>query len=816
MLVKNIKIATSIFIISIFIFLSNDSIAQSIKKVITGKVLNGQTNEPLPFANIFVTDKNIGTTTNENGLFKLELPFDNGEILFSYIGFKTEIIDISELNPKKSIMVYLFQKDMFLQEVSVYAGVKSKENEIEVSALSLQSDKIEKISSAMPDVLRALQFLPGISINNEFSAEFNVRGGNKDENLILVNGAEVYEPFHLKEASNASVGIFNVDLINNVDLITGGFSAKYGDRLSSVINIEYREGNKERYLGAATLSLAYADGYIEGPIFDKGSFILGVRKTYLEYLIDMMNLDYEDLDRAKPSFYDIQGVFSYDFTSTNKLKFEFLHSGDDFRYNPDASNSHLTYQGEYGGDPAFFIEKIGTAQDNIGDYNSTMLDLQSINFLSNNIFLKTNISYYDQSDDEYRIWSWNKFKEISSDNYYFEKRKEEKINEANLNIKTFEIKTALDYQFTPFYETKTGLSYKSVVYKQSFRDDKIIDNSNTTQHFPDTSYYYNERKGLFFGDELLDAKSYKLNAYLENILQINDNFLINVGGRADYFELNDDLTLSPRVSLAYFSKYGTVLRAAWGEYYQSPIYRQLAYSVPSDTNTQSQHATHYIVGLEQNFNLSSSSLSTLKFKVDAYYKDYKNLISSFLATFDRLAYSRKNDAIGFAKGVDIYILFNIPDFYTWISYGYLEAKEDNLTDEIGEYPRYTDQTHTFTWVADINIGKGWGLNTRFAFGSGFPYTPRISDFNEDTDNFEWNKSEINSEYLPEYKRFDIRVSKDFQFASYTLETFIDLSNVLNFINIQGYEYKFDSIGRPKLVEVALWPIIPSFGVRFNF
>ena len=130
MFIKNYKLVTSIIIISIFLFISNISLAQAVKKTITGKVLNGQTNEPLPFANIFVTDKNIGTTSNENGLFKLELPFDNGEILFSYIGFKTEMIDISELNPKKSLMVYLFQKDMFLQEVSVYAGVKSKGDEI--------------------------------------------------------------------------------------------------------------------------------------------------------------------------------------------------------------------------------------------------------------------------------------------------------------------------------------------------------------------------------------------------------------------------------------------------------------------------------------------------------------------------------------------------------------------------------------------------------------------------------------------------------------------------------------------------------------
>ena len=789
---------------------------QKRSRKIFGRVFNGETNEPLPFANIYMKGKNIGTSANIDGEFKLDVPYKSGKLLISFLGFKTEIIDIAKLTRKKKLIIYLYPKDVFLQQVSVYAGITNKKEEIKVSALSLQSDKIEKISTAMPDVLRAIQYLPGIAVNNEYSAEFNVRGGNKDENLVMVNGAEVYEPFHIKEASNASVGIFNVDLINNVDLITGGFSARYGDRLSSVVNIEYRDGNREKYKGAATVSLAYADGYVEGPISSKSSFIIGVRKTYLEYLISMINFDYEDIDRAKPSFYDVQGVLSYDFSSTNKLKFEFLHSGDDFRYNPDASNSFLNYQGEYNGQSAFFIEKIGTFQDNIGKYNSTLLDLQSIVFLSNNAFLKTNLSLYDQRDNEYRLWKRTSTKDISADHIYFDNRSNIRENRAILNIKTLELKTALDYQFTPFYETKSGISIKNIIYQQSFTDNRIIDNARNTKRYPDTTYYYKKKEGLYFANELLDAESYKVSAYLENVFQLHNNFLMNIGGRVDYFDINKDLNISPRVSLAYFSKFGSVIRAAWGEYYQAPIYRQLAYSVAADTNTQAQHATHYILGLEQNFTLTRSKLSTLKFKLDLYYKDYKDLISSYYATFDRLAYSRHNDSKGYAKGLDLYILLSIPNFYTWISYGYLDAKENDLTDNIGYYPRYTDQTHTLTWVADISLGKGWGVNTRFAYGSGFPYTPRESYFDEESDQFHWRKEKINSATLPPYKRVDLRVSKDFVFKHFTLKTFIDISNILNFENIQGFEYKFDSIGKPKLEKVLLWPILPSFGIRFQF
>ena len=817
---KNLK--STIFNIPTFIIvlvIISFTILQAQNQDITlkGKVLNGQTNEPLPFANIYLKDTNIGTSTDIDGNFHLTLPYRNGQLLISFLGFKTEIIEVKKLNPLKKINVYLYPQDVYLQQVSVYASVKNKQDEIKVSALSLQSDKIKKISTAMPDVLRALQFLPGIAANNEYSAEFNVRGGNKDENLVLVNGAEVYEPFHIKEASNASVGIFNVDLINNVDLITGGFSARYGDRLSSVVNIEYRNGNRKEYKGAGTISLAYADGYVEGPISKKSSFIFGVRKTYLEYLIGMLNFDYEDIDRAKPSFYDAQGVLSYDFSPTNKLKFEFIHSGDDFRYNPTSANSFLNYQGDFNGQQAFFRDKIETYQDNIGKYNSTLLDLQSIIFLSKNAFIKSNLSYYDQRDNEYRIWKRSSSKDISADHIYFDRRSGTRENRAVLNIKTLEAKTALDYQFSPFYETKSGISFKNIVYLQNFTDNHIIDNFNNIKHYPDTTYYSDTTKGVSFANELLNAKSYKLSGYLENIFQIKNNFLVNVGGRFDYFDINRNLNFSPRISMAYFSKFGSVIRAAWGEYYQSPIYRQLAYSVASDTNTQAQHATHYILGLEQNFSLSNSKLSVLKIKLDLYYKNYNNLISSYFATFDRLAYSRHNDSKGYAKGFDLYILLSLPDFYTWISYGFLDAKENNLTDNlIGYYPRYTDQKHTLTWVADLTLGKGWGVNTRIAYGSGFPYTPRESYFDEKRDQYVWKKKPINSAYLPDYKRVDLRISKYFKFQHFVLKTFIDISNITNFQNIQGFEYKFDSVGKPIIKKVYLWPILPSFGIRFQF
>ena len=804
------------FFIITLLFLAGILQAQSQKINIHGRILDAQTNEPLPFSNIYIKDSAAGCSSDEEGIFNLYSVKKGAEVVVSHLGYRTVVLNTKEFNSGYVKRIYLYPKDILLQEVAVYSKGKTKENSFEVSSLSLQSEKIEKVTSVMPDVLRSLQSLPGVSTNNEFSAEFNVRGGNKDENLIMVNGSEVYEPYHMKEAPNASIGVFNVALIKKVTFVPGGFSARYGDRLSSVANIEYREGNKEKYKGEGSVSLAFIDGYVEGPLSSKGSFILGARKTYMEYMLKYINFGYDEVQRVQPSFYDIQGVMAYDLSNRNKIRLAFIHSADNFRYNPAKVESSREFQGLFKGNKATFIQKFYTAEDNIGNYYSSMIDLQSVNILSNSAFLKTNISYYNQIDDEFRLYKNFFSQDIMLDNNFFERKLTSDKATVFTNVRTLELKTALDYLVTPYYETKVGLSAKNVIFKHSIKRQKYLDNLNNKNNFSDTVHYSGEQGGQEVGNDSLDAASYKLSGYAENLFQLGESVIINAGARFDYFDLNKQLTLSPRINLSYSTNSGMVFRAAWGHYYQSPIYSQLAYSVASDTNTKAQKAIHYVVGLEQNINLSQIEMSTLKIKVDFFYKDYENIISSYYSHFDRLFYTLQNDAVGNAKGVDVYLLLNIPNFYTWVSYSYLVAEEDNLTDEISAYPRHTNQLHTLSWVTDLNLGKGWSLNTRFNYGSGYPYTPKKAVYNKTELRYGWARDEISSKYLPAYKRFDFRISKNIKFNNFILKTFIDVSNAFNFENIRGYDYSFDKAGNPKITKILLWPILPSFGISVAF
>jgi outer membrane cobalamin receptor len=791
------------------------SLSQVRDTKISGKVIDGQTFDPLPYANITFLNSDVGTSSDINGTFILTNSINANSLVISYVGYKSLIIDLSNIKKEEEIIFSLFPINIFLQEVTVYSNTNKQTHLSEISSLSMQSERIREISAGMPDILRSVQSLPGITVNNEFKADYNVRGGNQDENLVLVNGAKVYEPFHIKEAANASVGIFNVDLIQKVDLITGGFSARYGDKMSSVLNVQYREGNKKNYTGAASLSLAYLDGYFEGPITENSSFILGIRKSYLEYILKM--IDDKDISSVKPSFYDVQGVLSYNFSPSNKILFEFIHAGDDFSYEPNRQNIPSPSIGSFQGQDAEFKSLKIENENYKATYFSNLFDIQSINVLSNHTLLKGEVSYYKQTDNEYRLFLRDENQDIdiltSAANYY-DKIHTERLTYDTLGIETLELKSDIAYQFTPKYELDLGLSFQNITYNQ------VIDDIYTyirRDNFDDPNIEKRDTlitRGELSKAEPIKVNSFKYNAYLENIFQLSDALTFNIGGRLDYFDLNKDLTFSPRISAGYSLSDRTTLRAAWGYYYQSPIYRQLKSSASSDTNTQSQLAIHYILGLEHSIFFSDDINSFLKLKIEGYYKDYRNLVSSFFGTFERLTYSGYNDAAGSAKGIDIYAVLSVPRFYCWLSYGLLFANENKFTDAIGKYPRYTDQRHTLSFISSLDLGAAWSFTLKCYYGSGFPYTPRTAIKTNGT--WEWKSEQIHSAHLPAYKRVDVRISKDFNFANSSLNLFIDVSNVLNFKNIQNFEYKTPGFSKPTPEEVPLWPILPSLGIRYKF
>lgn len=787
---------------------------------VSGIVRDGSTHEVLVFANILIKGTQQGSTTNTDGNFSIYLPQGTDTLRCSFVGYKTVEIPIS-VNADVKLSINLYAMDIFLQDVTVYANYGNDEtSQKEVSALTMQSGTIRQSTSLMADVLRSVQMLPGVSSNNELSAKFDVHGGDDNENLVLINGSQAYDPYHVKEAPNVSIGIFDVDMIKTMDLITGGYSARYGDRMSSVLNIEYREGSKEHVKGQASVSMTDFSGLCEGPIGDHGSFILGVRQSYLQYITSMMG----EAKEIHPSFYDMQGVLAYQLAPQNKVSLKFIYAGDKFLRDP-IKNGWSSYIPAYQ-DRSGLVGPLSQLQSDSTEmhaqYYSSMISLQSANIISSNVLLKAEISYYDQRDMEhsgelepYR----STFNSGSVHGFY--RSVYYRLYNNDLRIQTFDFNSSLEIQAASFLGIRAGANYRPIFYDRKYLDrrtyEEVTNYDYKSNRYPDTLNTMLDFSPAASNLDTIHTHSYKLDSYIENVFQIGEHAILNVGGRVDYFDLNRDLTWSPRVLFAYKLNNALTFRGAWGHYYQSPVPEQLSSSASSDSNTQSQRAIHYVLGAEYHYVINPETQSFFKFKLDGIYKTYDHLISAVFSTYNgNIEYSKKNDALGRAKGIDVFVMYSDPGFSGWISYSWLKAEQRMLIDTLGYFPRGTDQQHTIASVANIDLGVAWNLSIRLTYGSGYPYTPSVAVYDQLKKQWNWFVGKPNSAFLPAYRRIDIRASKDFTLFGLSAAAFLDVSNLFNFNNIQTYNYTFDSQGQPMIEEIKLWPILPTLGMTVRF
>lgn len=262
-----------------FLFLGMVCLAIAQKHTISGYVKNEATGEVLIGANIFNTDQQNGTATNKYGFFSYTTSQDSVTLLVSYVGYKSKSIQLY-LDKDKTVNIGLTAGQQ-LDEV-VVTGEQSIEEETQMSSVEVPIEHIKSMPQILGevDVLKALQMIPDVQSGTEGTSGLYVRGGGPDQNLILLDGVPVYNASHLF----GFVSVFNADAINNVELIKGGFPARYGGRLSSVVDITLKEGNKEELKGAGSIGLLASKLTLDGPLSDKTTFLVSGRRTYIDLL----------------------------------------------------------------------------------------------------------------------------------------------------------------------------------------------------------------------------------------------------------------------------------------------------------------------------------------------------------------------------------------------------------------------------------------------------------------------------------------------------------------------------------------------------
>jgi hypothetical protein len=306
------------------------SIAGMQENLITGKVLDERTNEPLTGVNIVVNElQGTGTTSDVNGIFNIPVTAGSYSITASYIGYQTVVKTdvIVKSGSEAKVVIKMSEIAVELQQVTIKADYFDKAlKENDLSTVILGAEEIRRSPGSAQDFQRILQGMAGVSFSNDQNNELLVRGGSPNENLTVFDNMEIHSTNHYPNEYNSGgpINMVNVDLIEDIQFSTGGFISKYGDKLSSVMNITTREGTRNNLFNAnMNLSMAGAGGVFEGRLFDgKGSWILSARNSYLDLIKGAIGLT------AVPKYYDIQWKVAYDLSALHKLSWSGIYGND--------------------------------------------------------------------------------------------------------------------------------------------------------------------------------------------------------------------------------------------------------------------------------------------------------------------------------------------------------------------------------------------------------------------------------------------------------------------------------------------------------
>jgi hypothetical protein len=834
-----------IFLISEFIFPQSGGI--------TGKVTDGT--NPIPSVNILLLNTGIGTVTDENGKYLLkDIPAGKYTVRYSSVGYKTETRDVNISGGEKTeINIVLNETVIEVGEVKVTGIRRQEQRDTRTSLIDLNPRNAKILPGAAEDVLRTLQSLPGVLAPNDFSSQLIVRGSGPDQNLIIMDDVEIFNPYRLYGV----ISMFNPDAVERVDLITGGFPARYGDRLSAVLDVTNKEGTDNKNLtGSLNASIIDANLVLEGrnPFNLKGSWMLNSRRTYYDLIIEpfVKNAGLVDQNVNFPNFYDLQTKIAIGPYNGNKILINGIYSRD--------------------GVDIVSAKKRKTA-DSIGVSNVTLNNVASIawHYTPNTKFLnKVVASYYTNNgvadlNSEILDPSLNRedFKDVLSDT----------LAPYLLNFKfntdfTFQ-KYSLDDYVTylwgkNIFEAGAGVDFlKTIINFQFDIDPELQAFFSSNPHF---------RAVLNNLKDIRDDKRY--HAFIQNNFSINKRFFFQPGLRFDYYDILRKAYIAPRISMSYALDDLTTIRGVWGVYYQSPGYEKLRdenvlYDLSNvyTRGLKAEQALHYILGIERWLDAEWS------IKLEGYYKDFNNLIVQkvlpgsvyFISPIpgrdprytsgwtrpvtvpgDSLTQIPVNNADGSAYGLEIFLakknISPSDKISGWISYSYSAANrnEDGLT-----LPFRFDQRHTINVVLNYQLTNWLDVGLRWQYGSGFPRSepsgikPRIILVDENGDGIpdspeiatrksfsgngtgeviydvNYNNQRLNSR-KPAYHRLDIRFTADATFWDLNWNFYLDVINVYNRSNVIGYDYYVNedlTLGRKPS---TMFPIIPTLGFSVRF
>lgn len=803
----------TIFKISAILVLFFTTIFGADKIDITGTIRDAVTGETLVYANIIIEGSGFGATTNKDGFFVIiDAPSGKHNLLISYIGYESKKITIDNTKyTNAKLEIELKPISIVTDDVTIVAEqYKIWKMADEISQITLSPKKLMILPKlGEVDIFRSLQLLPGVSGISDGSSGLYVRGGTPDQNLILLDGMTVYHVDHFFGFFSA----FNADAVKDVQFYKGGFSAKYGGRMSSVVDLTGKTGSINKFKMDVGLSSLSLNAVAEIPVFDKGSILISARRSYSDIIqTDFYQSIYGFLSSGSetepkingkgevmeqnvmPSFYfyDLNAKFSYQLTNKDFISFSFYNGEDnlDESQEPKSTGSSNT----------------STTQRFTNDY--------------------TNWGNLGGSAKWSRQWSdrfYSNFLVSSTD--YFNIRNSEKGT------------TTTDAENTTGF---LGTSFKSVE-DNNVRDYTLrLDNEwkMSNEHklsfglwFSDvnTSFLMTRNDSLTILDRNSGSSQFAL--YASDKIELFSPLTIDIGGRLTEYEGTNSLYFEPRFSAIYSLTDNFKLKGAWGNYYQfihhitneDVLEGTRDFWMVADDFIKPGLATHYILGAEY-------QTDDYLFAIEGYYKDLENLVEfnqRITTTRGRegatlpTSFVEENFFIGngYSKGIEFLIQKKAGNFNGWLSYtlGQVEYTFPEFNEGLA-FPASHDRRHEINLVASYKIGN-WNLSASWVYATGKAYTAPESQYylemlNGETYGFT-HVSDKNANRLPDYHRLDLSATYSYKFKSYSGDFGLSIYNLYDYKNVWYREYDLETT--PIVItDITMLGITPTLFMKVYF
>ena len=773
---------------------------------ISGYVESSESGERLAGAAVFDKNStNLGTISNGYGFYSLTVPKMEVELAVSYVGYKVQVIKFKI--KKDTIINFGLSIANDLDEIEI-VGEKSEAEKTQMGKIDIPIKTIKTMPMLMGevDIMKSIQLLPGVQSGSEGTSGLYVRGGGPDQNLILLDGVPVYNANHLF----GFFSVFNADAISDVSLIKGGFPARYGGRLSSVIDIKMKEGNMKKFKGVVSIGLISSKFMIEGPIIkDRTSFMVSARRTYIDILAQpiirsIANSENNNL-RAGYYFWDINAKVNHKINERNRL-FLSVYTGKDKAY----------VDNEYDWENIKSVTEFGLGWGNITSafrwnhlWGKKLFSNATLTYSNYKFFLETRIREDDTNLNTFQDFTFG----------------------YDSGIEDFSGKIDFDYRPSPAHKVEFGANFIYHIFKPGIFNLKLA--TNETDVRIDTT----------FGNQNILANEYY--AYVSDEIKISEKLKVNAGLHYSGFMVKDSFyqSLQPRISARFLVTPKFSLKAAYTHMTQYlHLLTNTSIGMPSDlwlpvtNNIQPQKSVQYAAGGVYSFGKFDVS-------IEGYYKTMNNLIeykegASFFrfeddSDSDMASWEKQieTDGKGSSWGIELLVKKNLGKLSGWIGYTFSIADRQFSNINFGEpYPYTYDRRHDIGIVLIYQISKNVQIAGTWVYGTGNATTLALETyaglsntykFDPFTGNEYYESEEIqhfdkrNNFRMPAYHRLDLSINLKKQKKRGVRTWTFGAYNVYNRKNPYFLMFGYDQNKRV-LKQYSLFPIIPSFSYKFEF